>query len=604
MAGKKRKESSDVVDVPSKKSKKHKVAEDGQTPKPQASETVPVPESAPTAATTSKKSRKRAVDFMNDEDSQPADTNPPASKSKSKSKSKTTIPEPTDTEPPEDAEPATKKSKKSKKKSHSKDELLSADGVNGVLEHPGHEDLETATSHNPITTSLQAEAERTVDHELAEEFGGVSDDEHGSVEADDNAAALLAGFDSDSEDNQADEQFDATDLKLTKKKKKQVKKELAAIKEASAKDGPGVVYVGRIPHGFYESQMREYFAQFGDITKLRLSRNRRTGASKHFAFIEFSSREVAKIVAATMDNYMLFGHLLKCKYAEPDSLHPDVWKGANKKYRKVPHDKLEREKLAAPKSEVEWQKKIDKEQKRRDKKAAKLAKLGLEMPHSTLASPSDALKQQQLLDQEMADGAEVIRDAEPAGLLEPPNGLPKDEVVIKKSAEDETVKDSKKSKKSKSKKNKSDSEPAPPVAKPVEEVAVAEPAPEEVSTAEAAEEFISLAADDDEDDDDEDDDAAAATNGPKGKSKKPYVKKAKKEKKVKKLAGKVKGPKSAILPKEKPTETKTTGRFPGVPLLGKDKYDKAKRQAYKEAKAQVQTPATGRKSSRRTSGSK
>jgi nucleolar protein 15 len=37
----------------------------------------------------------------------------------------------------------------------------------------------------------------------------------------------------------------------------------------------GVVYLGRIPHGFYEEQMRAYFSQFGDISRLRLSRNKK-----------------------------------------------------------------------------------------------------------------------------------------------------------------------------------------------------------------------------------------------------------------------------------------------------------------------------------------
>ena len=37
----------------------------------------------------------------------------------------------------------------------------------------------------------------------------------------------------------------------------------------------GVVYLSRIPHGFYEDQMRAYFSQFGEISRLRLSRNKR-----------------------------------------------------------------------------------------------------------------------------------------------------------------------------------------------------------------------------------------------------------------------------------------------------------------------------------------
>lgn len=60
--------------------------------------------------------------------------------------------------------------------------------------------------------------------------------------------------------------------------------------------------------------MQGYFSQFGDVKQLRLSRNKKTGASKHYAYIEFESEDVAKIVAETMDNYLLFGKLLQCKY--------------------------------------------------------------------------------------------------------------------------------------------------------------------------------------------------------------------------------------------------------------------------------------------------
>ena len=40
---------------------------------------------------------------------------------------------------------------------------------------------------------------------------------------------------------------------------------------------PGVVYVGHIPHGFYEEEMRKYFSQFGTVTRLRLARSRKVG---------------------------------------------------------------------------------------------------------------------------------------------------------------------------------------------------------------------------------------------------------------------------------------------------------------------------------------
>ena len=145
---------------------------------------------------------------------------------------------------------------------------------------------------------------------------------------------------------------------------------------------PGVVYVGRIPHGFHEHQMRSYFSQFGSITRLRLSRSRKTGQSRHFAFIEFEEEEVAKIVAGTMDHYLLFGHILKCKIVPKENLHENIWKGANKRFKKVPWNSLEGQKHDLPKCKTKWEKKIAKEQKKREKTVEKMKEVGydLELP--------------------------------------------------------------------------------------------------------------------------------------------------------------------------------------------------------------------------------
>lgn len=62
-------------------------------------------------------------------------------------------------------------------------------------------------------------------------------------------------------------------------KKKQKGKERKAAKGAPAASS-GVVYLGHIPHGFYEDQMRGFFGQFGDIVRLRLSRSKKTGEGR------------------------------------------------------------------------------------------------------------------------------------------------------------------------------------------------------------------------------------------------------------------------------------------------------------------------------------
>jgi nucleolar protein 15 len=101
----------------------------------------------------------------------------------------------------------------------------------------------------------------------------------------------------------------------------------------SAEEGRGVMYVGRLPNGFFEHELRAYFSQFGEVTRLRVSRNRRTGASKGYAFIEFAEAEVCEIAAKTMDHYLLFGHILKCKVIPTESVPDGLWKGANRRFK-------------------------------------------------------------------------------------------------------------------------------------------------------------------------------------------------------------------------------------------------------------------------------
>ena len=49
-----------------------------------------------------------------------------------------------------------------------------------------------------------------------------------------------------------------------------------------------------------------FFSQFGNVTNVRVSRNKKTGKAKHYAFLEFKYPEVAVTAAEAMHNYMLF----------------------------------------------------------------------------------------------------------------------------------------------------------------------------------------------------------------------------------------------------------------------------------------------------------
>jgi nucleolar protein 15 len=123
-----------------------------------------------------------------------------------------------------------------------------------------------------------------------------------------------------------------------------------------------------IPHGFFEHQMRAYFSQFGTVTRLRLSRNRKSGRSKHFGFIEFESAEVADIVHKVMDKYLLMNNILRTRRIPPDQVNDTYFKGANTRFKRVPFGDIHARNLKAPKDREQWERRIEREEKRREEK--------------------------------------------------------------------------------------------------------------------------------------------------------------------------------------------------------------------------------------------
>ncbi|TPX10992.1 uncharacterized protein E0L32_008029 [Thyridium curvatum] len=244
---------------------------------------------------------------------------------------------------------------------------------------------------NGSTTSTKKEVKKSSAKKAAAPADKTEDQEE---EEDEQTKALARVLDDDSDSDDAeDEGFSpGQDVGRIPEVKDKVKKG-ALLKHAGGdKEESGVVYISRIPHGFYEHEMRAYLSQFGEITRLRLSRNKKTGASRHYAFVEFAEASTADIVAKTMDNYLLFGHLLKCKVVAPGQVHESLFKGANRRFKKVPWNKMAGRQLEQAQTETAWGKKIDKEAKRRASRADKLKALGYEYEAPQLKAAAEAVK--------------------------------------------------------------------------------------------------------------------------------------------------------------------------------------------------------------------
>ncbi|KAF1960215.1 hypothetical protein CC80DRAFT_438821 [Byssothecium circinans] len=262
-----------------------------------------------------------------------------------------------------------------------------------------------------------------------------ANDAEDEEDLDDQTAALLAGFESegDESDVEKDGEFDEKAVTVPTLSKKQRK----ALEKAKKDSEPGVVFLGRVPHGFFEPQMKKYFGQFGQVTRLRLSRNKKTGASKHYAFIEFAHGDVAEIVAKTMHNYLMFGHILQCKTIPPEQVHPDLFKGANERFKVDPRNKKAGLAMVRGAERAQWEKRVAKENKTRAK-TAKLLKdeMDYEFTAPTLMAVGDVPKQidtaagaeeQLQLEAPAADVTEVVEvESKPAQITVT------DTVIVKK----------------------------------------------------------------------------------------------------------------------------------------------------------------------------
>ncbi|KAI1107344.1 hypothetical protein F4804DRAFT_297655 [Jackrogersella minutella] len=340
----------------------------------------------------------------------------PVAGAKSASKSNA-VPLATKRKAPDDASPvAAKKSKPIKDSSRSK--KAKAD---------------RSTETNASKSSRSAKVTKKIEDEInnEEEDAKVSDDEQ------DEAKALANIVDSDDEEEavaDTDVAFqEGQDVGEIPKESKKL------LKSSKSEDNEhGVVYIGRLPHGFYEREMHSYFSQFGGIEKLRMSRNKKTGASKHFAFIEFASAAVAEVVAKTMDNYLLFGRILKVKVVPKSQIHDDLWKGSNKRFKKVPWNKMAGNQLKKPLSESTWTQKITKEEQKRSNRAKKLQDIGYEFEGPKLKSVEEVPRDPPAFegaDDEVPKAIEAAPEApEPTTVEKEPKEASDDALAVKEPA--------------------------------------------------------------------------------------------------------------------------------------------------------------------------
>jgi len=76
------------------------------------------------------------------------------------------------------------------------------------------------------------------------------------------------------------------------------------------------IYVGQLPYNVTENELREIFAEFGEIASLNLITDKFSGRSKGFGFVEMPNNADADKAIKALNKSMLHGREIKVNQAE------------------------------------------------------------------------------------------------------------------------------------------------------------------------------------------------------------------------------------------------------------------------------------------------
>ena len=77
------------------------------------------------------------------------------------------------------------------------------------------------------------------------------------------------------------------------------------------------IYVGNLPYSTTEDELRELFAQHGSVVSVNIIKDRETGNSKGFGFVEMAEQSEAEEAINELNNSVLNERNLRVNQAHP-----------------------------------------------------------------------------------------------------------------------------------------------------------------------------------------------------------------------------------------------------------------------------------------------
>lgn len=166
------------------------------------------------------------------------------------------------------------------------------------------------------------------------------------------------------------------------------KEEVLAIADSKFKldSKEGVVFIGNIPHGFYENEIKQYFSQFGEVVRLRVSRNLRTFKPRGYAYVQFRLKEVAEIVVKTMNNYILLENILRCDLMDPTNVHDNLFHPSLMNRKRIDYKAISIQSMGLPRTAEEKLLRVKRRLEKEEIKRKKLKEAGIEYKFEALSN--------------------------------------------------------------------------------------------------------------------------------------------------------------------------------------------------------------------------
>jgi RNA recognition motif-containing protein len=82
------------------------------------------------------------------------------------------------------------------------------------------------------------------------------------------------------------------------------------------------IFVGNLPFGMTDDELHELFAKFGEITRATVIKDRVTGKSRGFGFVEMADDEMARAAIEGLNGSDMQGRALTVNEARPRESRP------------------------------------------------------------------------------------------------------------------------------------------------------------------------------------------------------------------------------------------------------------------------------------------